>query len=496
MLKLHYIGKSFGPVKVLKEISFALEKGETLGLVGENGAGKSTLMNILGGVFEPTEGEIEFNGQPYHPLEVMDSLQQGIAFIHQELNLFPNLTIKENLFINEFPLRRGFIDHHDLHKKTKKLLEEVGLAQSPSTLVAELTNGQQQLVEIAKALKGRPRLIIFDEPTTALSQEETGRLLSLISELKQREISMIFISHNLDQVKAIADRIAVLRDGRLIAFREASQYSKKQMIRDMVGRDLEQFFPQRKTSPGNGNKLVVEKMNVDRVNQVSFKIKEREVVGLYGLVGAGRSEFARGLYGLEKVYEGHAEWKGHPYHKFKPRSWIKKGVVYLTEDRREEGILSFKSIMENVQLAALPWFAKRISGWLDFGPVRSQVKDKVNSTRVRYQNLDEQPVSELSGGNQQKVLLARWLMTNPELLILDEPTKGIDIGAREEIYHLINQLVEQGSCVLLISSEIEELLGMCDRILVMNQGAISAEFKKEDFDQSAILKHALKKVAE
>jgi ribose transport system ATP-binding protein len=213
---------------------------------------------------------------------------------------------------------------------------------------------------------------------------------------------------------------------------------------------------------------------------------------LYGLVGAGRSEFARGLYGLEKVYGGRVEWKGHSYYKFKPRSWIKKGVVYLTEDRREEGILSFKSIQENVQLAALPRFAKAFTGWLNYRQLRSLVKHKVDSTRVRYQNLETQPVSELSGGNQQKVLLARWLMTHPELLILDEPTKGIDIGAREEIYQLINHLVEQGSCVLLISSEIEELLGMCDRIMVMNQGAISAEFEKKDFDQSAILKYALK----
>lgn len=500
MLKLQQIGKSFGPVKVLKGISFELKRGETLGLVGENGAGKSTLMNILGGVFEATEGVIEFDGQPYRPLEVMESQQQGIAFIHQELNLFRNLTIRENLFINEFPKRQGllrhFIDQDNLHQKARKLLDEVGLTLSPSTQVGELTNGQQQLVEIAKALKGRPRLIIFDEPTTALSQEETDRLLSLIAELKKREISMIFISHNLDEVKATSDSIAVLRDGQLVAFRDAQEYSKKQMIRDMVGRDLEQFFPHRQTNPGDKDKLVVNGINVDKVNELSFKISEREVVGLYGLVGAGRSELARGLYGLEKTYGGYVEWKGQEYHNFRPRSWIRNGVVYLTEDRREEGILSFKSILENVQLAALPRFAKRISGWLDHRQIRSMVADKVESTRVRYQDLEKQPVRELSGGNQQKVLLARWLMTHPELLILDEPTKGIDIGAREEIYQLINQLVEQGSCVLLISSEIEELLGMCDRIMVMNQGAIAAEFKKGEFDQSIILKHALKEVAE
>ena len=350
MLRLRQIGKSFGPVVVLQGISFELGKGETLGLVGENGAGKSTLMNILGGILEPTQGEMEFNGNPYRPSEVGDSLRQGIAFIHQELNLFSNLTIGENLFINEFPKKKGwlrsFIDHQALHQKAQDLLKEVGLTLSPSTPVGELTNGQQQLVEIAKALKGKPRLIIFDEPTTALSLEETNRLLTLINELKARQISMIFISHNLDEVKAISDNIAVIRDGKLIQLNPAAQYSMKQMIRDMVGRDLDQFFPQRVQSPAAQNKMKVKDLNVDGINNLSFEIKEKEVLGFYGLVGAGRSEMARGLFGLEKTHGGQVDWGGKSYQKFSAQRWIKNGVVYLTEDRREEGILSFKSIME------------------------------------------------------------------------------------------------------------------------------------------------------
>jgi ribose transport system ATP-binding protein len=347
-------------------------------------------------------------------------------------------------------------------------------------------------VEIAKALNGQPKLIIFDEPTTALSQQETNRLLQLIDQLKEKRISMIFISHNLDEVKAVADNIAVIRDGKLISVQPAEVYSKKEIIRDMVGRDLDQFFPVREVVPGNSVKFKVQDLNVDQTNELSFVIREKEVLGLYGLVGAGRSEMARALYGLEKIYGGQVDWNGLQVEKFSPQNWIRQGVVYLTEDRREEGILSFKSVRENVQLAALPQFVRNIGGWLDYRLIKQQVGLKVKATRVKYQDLESQEVSKLSGGNQQKVLLARWLMTNPGLLILDEPTKGIDIGAREEIYQLVNQLVEQGSCVLLISSEIEELLGMCDRILVMNQGALTAEFNKPDFDQSAILKHALK----
>ena len=496
MLKLHQIGKSFGPVEVLRNITLEVGTGETLGLVGENGAGKSTLMNILGGVIGPTTGHIEFNGNPFQPTEVSESQQSGIAFIHQELNLFPNLSIQENLFINAFPkkagLLRAIIDQQELFNRSSGLLTEVGLTVSPTTPLGKLTNGQQQLVEIAKALNGQPKLIIFDEPTTALSQQETERLLQLIKELKAKRISMIFISHNLDEVKAIADTVAVIRDGELIRVKQAAAYSKKDIIRDMVGRELDQFFPVRKVQPGARLKLEVQDLNVDGEHNLSFKITEREIVGLYGLVGAGRSEMARGLYGLDKVYGAKVTWNGLPISKFSPRKWIRQGVVYITEDRREEGILSFKSIRENVQLAALPNFIKKLSGWLDYRQIKKQVSQKVAATRVKYQNLELQPVSELSGGNQQKVLLSRWLMTNPGLLILDEPTKGIDIGARQEIYQLVNQLVEQGSCVLLISSEIEELLGMCDRIMVMKQGALTAEFNKVDFDQSAILKQALR----
>ena len=495
MLELQNICKAFGSVEVLKGISFELKTGETLGLVGENGAGKSTLMNILGGITEASAGSIMFDGTPYRPTQVSDSQQQGIAFIHQELNLFPNLSIAENLFINNFPKKQGwlgsFIDHGALDTQAKALLLEVGMDTSPSTLVEELTNGQQQLVEIAKALRGKPKLIIFDEPTTALSQQETDRFITLVGKLKQKGISMIFISHNLDEVKAIADSVAVIRDGELIQKMGAANYSKANIIRDMVGRDLAQFFPARSFAPGSEVKMELDKLKVDQSSEVSFKVRRQEVLGLYGLVGAGRSEMARTLFGLQKAQGGRVIWNGKPCDHLTPGGWIKKGLVYVTEDRREEGILSFKGIRENVQLASLPQYAHRLSGWLNYQRIRSKVLEKVSATKVKYQDIERQEITELSGGNQQKVLLSRWLMVDPELLILDEPTKGIDIGAREEIYHLINELVQQGASVLLISSEIEELLGMCDRILVMNQGHISATFQRSEFDQPTILKYAL-----
>ena len=495
MLELKNISKAFGSVEVLKDISFELKTGETLGLVGENGAGKSTLMNILGGIIEASAGSIIFDGTPYSPTQVSDSQQQGIAFIHQELNLFPNMSIAENLFINNFPKKQGwlgsFIDHKALKTQAKALLSEVGMDTQPSMLLEELTNGQQQLVEIAKALRGKPKLIIFDEPTTALSQQETDRFITLVGKLKQKGISMIFISHNLDEVKAIADTVAVIRDGALIRKMEAASYSKTEIIRDMVGRDLAQFFPSRSFTHGSKVKLELDKLKVDQSSEISFQVREQEVLGLYGLVGAGRSEMARTLYGLHKAQAGRVIWNGEPCDTLTPGGWIKKGLVYVTEDRREEGILSFKGIRENVQLASLPQYAHQWSGWLNYQKIRSKVLEKVSATKVKYQDIEHQQIKELSGGNQQKVLLSRWLMVAPELLILDEPTKGIDIGAREEIYHLINELVEHGASVLLISSEIEELLGMCDRILVMNQGNISASFLRSEFDQSTILKYAL-----
>jgi len=495
ILRLENIGKAFGPVEVLRGISLQLQKGQVLGLVGENGAGKSTLMNVLGGIFPPSSGTMFFNRAVHAPESARDAQEAGIAFIHQELNLFPNLSIAENLFISDMPRQDGFfralISRRRLLDQTRTALQEVGLDLLPQTLVGELSKARRQLVEIAKALVRAPRLIIFDEPTTALSRHEAERLFALIRQLQESGIAMIYISHHLEDVLAISDHIAVLRDGLLVSTGPAARYDKETLVRQMVGRELEQYFPERSGKPGHAACLEVRNLSSDAVQDISFTLQEGEILGFYGLIGAGRSELVRALYGLEAVHSGTVRWQDRPVDRLRPADWIRRGAVLLTEDRREEGLLLSKSITKNVQLAALPAYSSRPFGQLDYPVLREAAHRQTTATRVKYHDLKAQPVAQLSGGNQQKVVLSKWLLTDPKLLILDEPTKGIDIGAKEEIYQLINELADRGAGVLLISSEIEELLGLCDRILVLRNGRISGTFERLQFRRAAILEAAL-----
>ncbi len=472
----------------------AVNGGQVLALVGENGAGKSTLMNVLGGIHQPSSGEMHLNNEPYAPQNAEDAYNSGVAFIHQELNLFPNLSISENLFINSFPTtkRAGLtlIDRSSTNQKARELLTRVDLKVAPDTRVEDLSTAQQQLVEIAKAMAGKPRIIIFDEPTTALSRHESQALFQLIGDLRSQGIAMIYISHNLGDIMQLADNIAVLRDGTLVSAGPKDQYSMNRLIRDMVGRDLDSYFPARSKKASDQAVWEVRKLKSDRVTNISFKVNECEILGFYGLVGAGRSEMVRAILGLDPVLSGTVRWKDSTYHKFSPAQWIKNGVVYLAEDRREEGLLTGKSIQKNIQLASFPRYLNPLK-LVKYAPLDQESKVYADITKINYQNLNRQQVQTLSGGNQQKVVLSRLLMTHPGMLILDEPTKGIDIGARQEIYGLINKLVDQGASAIIISSEIEELLGMCDRIIVMGQGQIYREFSKQEFDKNTILEAAL-----
>ncbi len=495
MLKFTDVHKYFGPVHVLKGISLELNQGEVLGLVGENGAGKSTLMNILGGVFTATSGDIEFLQQTYHPQHPRDSSRAGIAFIHQELNLFPNLTIGENIFINNLPKKGGvlgsFISRKKITTHTKKLLDRVGLDVSPSILVGQLTPAQQQLVEIAKALASSPRLIIFDEPTTTLSRHEVNRLFSIIADLKSQNIGIIYISHNLEDVLSLSDHIAILRDGELISKGTVSRYTKTSLVHHMIGRSLDQYYPDRDSNIKQENYLTVSNLTTYVCKDVSFEVHKSEILGIYGLIGAGRTEMARAIYGLDAKISGSIQWKGQTISPLNPQQWIQRGVVFLTEDRREEGLLLSKSVNQNVRLAALPSYTFSWLKNINYKHLNQRVAKQISDTQIRCHDPDQQLVDTLSGGNQQKVVLAKWLLTNPTLIILDEPTKGIDIGAKKEIYEFIQSMVGQGASIIFISSEIEEVMGMSDRMLVMSKGKVTGTFDKDQFNREEILQAAL-----
>ena len=499
LLEIKHVRKAFGEVSVLKDVSLTLEKGQVMGLIGENGAGKSTLMNIVSGQFSPTSGELFLEENPYAPATPKAAIGAGIAFIHQELNLFPNLSVSENLFVHDFPKKKvagiSFIDRKKCRELTAGYLSEVGLSLDPDTLVERLTTAQRQMVEIAKALISKPKLIIFDEPTTSLTAHETQKLFELIERLKQGGTAMIYISHNLEDVCHLADKIAVMRDGQLVkTTQRAEGFDARRLIRDMVGRDIGQLFSQREGAVTAEEVFRVEKLSAGKkVKDVSFYIKKGETLGLYGLVGAGRSETARLIFGLDRPDAGEFFWHGQRLKSPSPTKWIREGVGFLTEDRREEGLLLPQGIQQNIRLTSLGHFATGALGTLDFKKAERQAGELAKATRLKYNSLSDQPVSTLSGGNQQKVVLAKWLLTNPQLLIMDEPTKGIDIGAKHEIYVLINDLVARGASVLLISSEVEELIGLCDRIVVLSEGKTKGEFSKAQFDRDDLLAAALHK---
>ncbi len=481
------VDKSFAGVPVLKGVSFALCAGRTLGLVGENGAGKSTLMNILGGNLQPDAGQMRLGGQPYAPRNPMDATRRGVAFIHQELNLFPNLSIAENIFLTNFPVTAGlpWIQRRNLGVNTVELLAQVGLEMPPETLVG-------RLVEIAKALSVDARLIILDEPTTSLSARETESLFALMHRLRARGLAMIYVSHILGDVLRLCDDILVLRDGEVVGSGPANQFNCDRMISLMVGRSLGQLYPTRQGVPSPQPVLEVRTISQPHiVHEIDFTIHRGEVLGIFGLMGAGRSELARILFGLDPHASGAILLDGKPLGQAAPVDRIQRGLAFLTEDRRAEGLCLEASIADNIALVALRQHARTPMRWLDLGRWRESIRTMREAVRLTAGTGDAQSVKTLSGGNQQKVVLAKWLLARPRMLILDEPTRGIDVGAKFEVYQLIHELADRGAGVLVISSEIEELTGTCDRILVMRRGEISAEFPRGKYDRERILAAAL-----
>jgi len=484
------ITKSFFGVTVLEGITLALPAGHVLGLIGENGAGKSTLMNVLGGVLAPDAGTMSLHGEPYAPAGPREASARGVAFIHQELNLFTNLSIAENLLIDGFPRRRGtpFLDRGAVRAHAREQLARVELDVDPDTRVEQLSVGERQLVEIAKALGGDARLIIFDEPTTSLTARESERLFRLIDRLRGEGRSMIYVSHVLGDVDRICDDIAVLRDGRLVGAGAAAEFPVSRMISLMVGRSIDQLFPPRETTSAEELALEVEGVSqTGIVEDISFCVRRREVVGVFGLMGSGRTELARIVFGLDPHEAGTIRVAGKETRRRSARGSIRSGLAFVTENRREEGLLMDISIADNIALASLPRFARPRTGVVDRGRLSGFVGQIAESLRIRSSAIARQPARALSGGNQQKVVIGKWLATEPSVLILDEPTRGVDVGAKYEVYSIVAERAANGMGVLVISSELDELMGICDRILVMSRGELVGEFPRDRFDAERIL---------
>ena len=496
LLRCEAIRKAFAGVTVLKSLSFELGQGRILGVVGENGAGKSTLVNILGGILKFDGGRMEVDGTPYVPADPREAAQAGIAFVHQELNLFPNLSVAENLFLMDPPQHRllglRWLDRDALDRGAAALLKRVALRLSPDMLVERLSPGERQLVEIARALRGRPRLVIFDEPATSLTYEEVDRLLEITRGLKSEGISVIYISHALETVLALCDDLLVLRDGQIVGSGKAAEFDMGRLVTLMVGRSINQLYPPRTSAPSRQVALLVENLSQPGiVADVSFDLHRGEILGIAGLMGSGRSELARILFGLDPYQHGAILLGGEPVGGLKPRELIRRGMAFLTESRREDGLLMEASLGSNLALVGLPGFARPGSGLLRRLPLADRIAEVAAAVHVTGVRDTSQMARSLSGGNQQKAVIGKWLFRRPAVFLLDEPTRGIDIGAKSEVYRLIDQLAADGVAILLISSEIEELLGICDRVLIMGRGQIRGVLERSEFDRERVLRLAL-----
>jgi putative multiple sugar transport system ATP-binding protein len=498
ILSMRDITKTFPGVKALDNVNLAVRAGEIHAVVGENGAGKSTLMKVLSGVYPhgSYEGDIHFEGQLQRFASIRDSEARGIIIIHQELALVPLLSISENIFLGNEQAHHGVIDWHAAHVATRELLRRVGLNESPDAIVGKLGVGKQQLVEIAKALSKRVRLLILDEPTASLNETDSAALLQLLRELRAQGIACILISHKLNEITSVADRITVLRDGATIETLDATagSVSEDRIIRGMVGRDMAHRYPQRQPKIGDvifevRDWHVYHEQYGERevIKGIDLHVRKGEVVGIAGLMGAGRTELAMSIFGRSygQHIRGQVFVEGREADVSTVSRAIRHGIAYVTEDRKGYGLVLEQSIRKNVTLANLAAVAGH--GVIDENAEAQVAQQYRASLRIRSSGT-EQPVVNLSGGNQQKVVLSKWLFTEPRLLILDEPTRGIDVGAKYEIYTIIDDLASRGEGILMISSELPELLGMCDRIYVMNEGRLVAELGREEASQERIMR--------
>ncbi|WP_202080655.1 sugar ABC transporter ATP-binding protein [Caldalkalibacillus salinus] len=481
------IHKTFSGVEVLKGVQFNLVSGECHALMGENGAGKSTLMKILSGIYRKDKGQINVKGETVHFSGPLDAISQGIAVIHQELNIIAELTVVENLFLGRELTygKSGVLRWREMVNEATKYLERLELKIDPTMTAGALSVGQQQMLEIAKALSMNADVLIMDEPTASLTGKETETLFHIIRQLKRAGVGIVYISHRLEDIFAICDRITVLRDGAYIGTEATQKIDFNHVVRMMVGRDIGEQFPVRKTNLGDVC-LEVEDLTRDHhLHHVSFSIREGEILGIAGLMGAGRTSLVRAIFGAEPIERGTIKLNQQLMHIRSPLDAITHGIAFVTEDRKHEGLFLDMSVKENLSMNHLDQVT-HVPRWISSNKEESFVEHKIKQLNIKTSHLD-QLVRKLSGGNQQKVVIGRWLGVQPKVLILDEPTRGVDVGAKKEIYQIMNALTEQNVAVIMVSSELPEILGMSDRVLVMHEGRVTADLPIREADQERIM---------
>lgn len=486
------ISKYFPGVKALQDVDIEVRAGEVHAIVGENGAGKSTLMKILAGFYQPDRGTIEIGGEPTGNWNPREAIERGIGMIYQELSLVPDLSVAENISLGRMPKKGPFVDYRAMTKLAQDVLGELHSSIDPGTRLGTLSISQQQIVEIAKVMADKPSIVVFDEPTSSLGENETRVLFEVIGRMREAGIAVIYISHRLQEVMDLCDRVTVLRDGQHIETRDVAGVTPDQMVQLMVGRELGDMFPKLDLAPGD-EVLAVE--GIGRIGQfidVSFTVHEREIVGIAGLVGAGRTEVARAIFGLDPIDEGEIRVRGNPVKLRSARKGLAAGIALVPEDRKEQGIVPMLTVRENFTLPTIKQLAKRLL----ISPRGERTLVRAWAERLRVNPpLIERPLSAFSGGNQQKVVLGKWLLADPALLILDEPTRGVDVGAKADIHEIIGEFARDGGGVLMISSELPELLAVCDRIVVLHEGRMVAEIDRAHASEESVMRAATGQVA-
>ena len=486
LLSLKNISKAYPGVQALDDVSIDFYEGEVHCLVGENGAGKSTLIKQISGAEQPDSGIIEFSGKKYNALSSHLSRELGIETIYQEFNLVPSLCVAENIFLGRIVGKAGFVDKKSLIKQTQQLLNELCVDINPNEMVGDLSVAYLQLIEIAKAISKQARVLILDEPTAALTTREVEILFDLIKKLRSQGVSIIYISHRLEELFELGDYVTVLRDGKKISNDRLSEYTRERLISDMVGREMREVYPIRKHELGD---VVLEARNIrgEGVNSITVQVRAGEILGLAGLVGAGRTELVRLIFGADPLYGGEIYLFGKKVNKMTPKKAVGLGIGLIPEDRKRQGIILRYSIKWNICLPSLAIISKTL--FINQRKENDMAKEQEKKLKIKTPSLNQQ-VGNLSGGNQQKVVVAKWLARHCKVLIMDEPTRGIDVGAKQEIYALMHELAKSGIAIIMISSEMEEVMGITDRIIVLREGDFATEIKREEYSQERILSYA------